>query len=111
MEEIARRNARQRWEGLPADLIEKHRNATTLQDSVEVPRVGALRYELGFRTPETSRELFDEMVLRTRGASLIVGPSRGVILTRLGSRRSRTGALTTTHPRIVDNFVEPNLAG
>ena len=34
---------------------------STIPDSVEVPRVGALRYELGFPTPETSRRLFDEM--------------------------------------------------
>jgi hypothetical protein len=33
----------------------------TVPDSVEVPRVGALRYELGFPTPETSQKLFDEM--------------------------------------------------
>ena len=38
----------------------EHPNAT-VPDSVEVPRVGALRYELGFPTPETSRKLFDEM--------------------------------------------------
>ena len=38
----------------------EHPNASVL-DSVEVPRVGALRYEFGFPTPETSRELFDEM--------------------------------------------------
>jgi hypothetical protein len=33
----------------------------TVPDSVEVPRIGALQYELGFPTPETSRKLFDEM--------------------------------------------------
>jgi hypothetical protein len=38
----------------------EHPNAT-VPDSVEVPRVGALQYELGFPTPETSRKLFDEM--------------------------------------------------
>jgi hypothetical protein len=38
----------------------EHPNAT-VPDTVEVPRVGALRYELGFPTPETSRKLFDEM--------------------------------------------------
>jgi hypothetical protein len=38
----------------------EHPNAT-IPDSVEVPHVGALRYELGFPTPETSRKLFDEM--------------------------------------------------
>ena len=37
-----------------------HQNAT-VSDSVDVPRVGALRYELGFPTPATSRKLFDEM--------------------------------------------------
>ena len=38
----------------------EHPNAT-VPDSVEVPRVGVLRYELGFPTPETSQRLFDEM--------------------------------------------------
>jgi hypothetical protein len=38
----------------------EHPNAT-VPDSVEVPRLGALRYELGFPTPETSQKLFDEM--------------------------------------------------
>jgi hypothetical protein len=38
----------------------EHPNAT-VPDSVEVPRVGALRYELGFPTRETSQKLFDEM--------------------------------------------------
>jgi hypothetical protein len=38
----------------------EHPNAT-VPDSVEVPRVGAVRYELGFPTPETSQKLFDEM--------------------------------------------------
>jgi hypothetical protein len=45
--------------GLAMTTVE-HPNAT-VADSVEVPRVGALRYELGFPTPETSRKLFDEM--------------------------------------------------
>jgi hypothetical protein len=38
----------------------EHPNAT-VPDRVEVPRVGTLRYELGFPTPETSQKLFDEM--------------------------------------------------
>jgi hypothetical protein len=33
----------------------------TVPDSVEVPRVGAARYELGFPTPKTSQKLLDEM--------------------------------------------------
>ena len=32
-----------------------------IPDSVEVPRIGTLQYELGFPTPETTRKLFDEM--------------------------------------------------
>jgi hypothetical protein len=32
-----------------------------IADIVEVPRLGALSYELGFPTPETSQRLFDEM--------------------------------------------------
>ena len=38
----------------------EHPNAT-VPDSVEVPRLGALQYELGFPTPETSQKLFDEI--------------------------------------------------
>ena len=38
----------------------EHPNAT-VPDSVEMPRVGTLRYELGFPTPEASQKLFDEM--------------------------------------------------
>ena len=41
-------------------IAPEHPNAT-IPDSVEVPRLGTLRYELGFPTPETSRKLFDEM--------------------------------------------------
>ncbi|TRW45700.1 DUF1254 domain-containing protein [Georgenia yuyongxinii] len=37
-----------------------HPNAT-VPDSVEVPRLGALQFELGFPTPETTQKLFDEM--------------------------------------------------
>jgi hypothetical protein len=40
--------------------IVEHAKAT-IPDSVEVPRVGSLRYELGFPTHETSQKLFDEM--------------------------------------------------
>ncbi len=38
-----------------------HHQVITIPDSVEVPRIGRLRHELGFPTPETSRKLFDEM--------------------------------------------------
>jgi hypothetical protein len=38
----------------------EHPNAT-VPDSVEVPCVGALRYQLGFPTPKTSQNLLDEM--------------------------------------------------
>ena len=38
----------------------EHPNAT-IPDSVAVPRLGALQYELGFPTTETSQKLFDEM--------------------------------------------------
>jgi hypothetical protein len=38
----------------------EHPNAT-VPDSVDVPRLGALQYELGFPTTETSQKLFDEM--------------------------------------------------
>jgi len=38
----------------------EHPNAT-VPDNVQVPRVGAVQYELGFPTAETSRKLFDEM--------------------------------------------------
>jgi hypothetical protein len=34
----------------------EHPNAT-LPDSVEVPRVGALRYDVGVPTPETSQKI------------------------------------------------------
>jgi hypothetical protein len=34
----------------------EHPNAT-VPDSAEVPRVGTLRYEWGFPTPETSQKL------------------------------------------------------
>jgi hypothetical protein len=33
----------------------------TVSDSVDVPRVGALRYESGLPIPDTSWKLFDEM--------------------------------------------------
>jgi len=41
-----------------ADVINPN---ATIGDSVEVPRLGALRYELGCPTPEASKKLFDEM--------------------------------------------------
>ena len=43
-----------------ATVTNEHPNAT-VPNSAEVPRVGTLRYELGFPTPETSQKLFDEM--------------------------------------------------
>jgi hypothetical protein len=51
----------------------EHPNATA-PDSVEVPRLGALQYELGFPTTETSQRLFDEMDFQRARCRPTCGP-------------------------------------
>ena len=85
--------------------VVEHPNAT-VPDSVEMPRVGTLQYELGFPTPETTQKLFDEMDFQRAVQAYLWGypqcRSNG-----FGSRPSRTWAWTTTILGIADNFVDP----
>ena len=61
---------------------------TPYPNSVEVPRVGALRYELGFPTAETSRKLFDEMDFqRAVQAYLWADPAVGLESIRLTAKQ------------------------
>jgi hypothetical protein len=58
--------------------VAQHPNAT-VPDSVET-RLGTLRYELGYPTPETTRKLYDEMDFqRAVQTYLSVGISRRVV--------------------------------
>ena len=77
--------------------VVEHPNAT-IPDSVEVPRVGTLRYELGFPTPETSQKLFDEMDFQRAVQAYLWAISRRVVRVHpahgqagLGHRLQRPG--------------------
>jgi hypothetical protein len=83
----------------------EHPNAT-VPASVEVPRVGALRYELGFPTPETSRKLFDEMDFqRAVQAYLWAYPAVSFESIRVTAKQDL--GMDFNDLGIADNFVDP----
>jgi hypothetical protein len=83
----------------------EHPNAT-VPDSVEVPRVGALRYELGFPTPETSRRLFDEMDFQRAVQAYLWGyPAVSFESIRLTAKQDL--GIDFNDLGIADNFVDP----
>jgi hypothetical protein len=83
----------------------EHPNAT-VPDSVEVPRVGALRYELGFPTPETSQKLFDEMDFQRAVQAYLWGyPAVSFESIRLTLKQDL--GIDFNDMGIADNFVGP----
>ena len=82
-----------------------HPNAT-VPDSVDVPHVGTLRYELGFPTPETSQKLFDEMDFqRAVQAYLWAYPAVSFESIRLTAKQEL--GIDFNDMGIADNFVDP----
>ena len=87
-------------------MTDSHVQDTVIPDSVEVPRVGALRYELGFPTPETSRKLFDEMDFqRAVQAYLWSYPAVSFESIRLTAKHDL--GMDFNDLGIADNFVDP----
>jgi hypothetical protein len=87
----------------------EHPNAT-VPDSVEVPLAGALRYELGFPTPETSQKLFDEMDFQRAVQAYLWGyPAVSFESIRLTFKQDL--GIGFRDPGIAGNFVHPNSAG
>jgi hypothetical protein len=87
-------------------MTDSHVQDTVIPDSVEVPRVGALRYELGFPTPETSRKLFDEMDFqRAVQAYLWSYPAVSFESIRLTAKQDL--GMDFNDLGIADNFVDP----
>ena len=85
------------------DLL--HPNVT-VPDSVEVPRVGALRYELGFPTPESSRKLFDEMDFQRAVQAYLWGyPAVSFESIRVTNKQDL--GIDYNDFGIADNFVDP----
>ena len=83
-----------------------HPNAT-IPDSVELPRIGALRYELGFPTPETSRKLYDEMDFQRAVQAYLWGyPAVSFESIRLTAKQDL--GMDFNDLGIADNFVDPN---
>ena len=79
---------------------------TAIPDSVEVPRIGALRYELGFPTPETSRKLFDEMDFQRAVQAYLWGyPAVSFESIRLTAKQDL--GMDFNDLGIADNFVDP----
>ena len=83
----------------------EHPNAT-VPDSVEVPRVGALRYELGFPTPETSQKLFDEMDFQ-RAVQADVWAYPAVSFESILIASKRVFGIDYNDLAIADNFLGP----
>ncbi len=85
------------------DLL--HPNAT-MPESVEVPRVGGLRYELGFPTPDSSRKLFDEMDFQRAVQAYMWGyPAVSFESIRVTAKRDLD--IDYYDLGIADNFVDP----
>ncbi len=85
--------------------VVEHPNAT-IPDSVEVPRVGALRYELGFPTPETTQKLFDEMDFQRAVQAYLWGyPAVSFESIRLTAKQDL--GMDYNDFGIADNFVDP----
>ncbi len=88
--------------------VAEHPNAT-IPDSVEVPRVGALQYELGFPTTETSRKLFDEMDFQRAVQAYLWGyPAVSFESIRLTAKQDLD--MDYNDFGIADNFVDPKSA-
>ncbi len=86
-----------------ADVL--HPNAT-IGDSVVVPRLGALRYDLGFPTPETSQKLFDEMDFQRAVQAYMWGyPAVSFESIRLTAMQDLN--MDFNDFGIADNFVDP----
>jgi hypothetical protein len=84
--------------------IEEARPA--IQDSVEVPRIGTLRYELGCPIPETTRKLFDEMDFQRAVQAYLWGyPAVSFESIRLTAKRELD--MDFNDLGIADNFVDP----
>ena len=79
---------------------------TAIPDSVEVPRVGALQYELGFPTPETSRKLFDEMDFQ-RAVQAYLWGYPAVSFESIRRTAKRDLGMDYNDLGIADNFVDP----
>ena len=91
-----------------ATKTDKHPNAT-VPDSVEVPRVGALQYELGFPTPETTEKLFDEMDFQRAVQAYLWGyPAVSFESIRLTAKQDL--GMDYNDFGIADNFVDPKSA-
>jgi hypothetical protein len=83
----------------------EHPNAT-VPDSVDVPGIGALRYKLGFPTPETSQKLFDEMDFQRAVQAYLWGyPAVSFESIRLTFKQDL--GIDFNDLGIADNFVDP----
>ena len=79
---------------------------STIPDSAEVPRVGTLRYESGFPTPETSRKLFDEMDFQRAVQAYLWGyPAVSFESIRVTAKQDL--GMDYNDFGIADNFVDP----
>ena len=78
----------------------------TVPDRVEVPRVGELRYELGFPSPESSQKLFDEMNFQRAVQAYLWGyPAVSFESIRLTAKHDL--GMDFNDLGIADNFVDP----
>ena len=85
--------------------VVEHPNAT-IADSVEVPRVGTLQYELGFPTPETSQKLFDEMDFQ-RAVQCYLWAYPAVSFESIRVTAKQDLGIDYNDWGIADNFVDP----
>ena len=88
---------------------DRHDRCTALEapypDSVET-RLGTLRYELGFPTPETTRKLFDEMDFQRAVQAYLWGyPAVSFESIRVAAKRDL--GMDFNDLGIADNFVDP----
>ena len=85
--------------------VAEHPNAT-IPDSVDVPRVGTLQYELGFPTPETTQKLFDEMDFQRAVQAYLWGyPAVSFESIRVTAKQDL--GMDYNDFGIADNFVDP----
>jgi hypothetical protein len=83
----------------------EHPNAS-IPDTVDVPRVGEVKYELGFPTPESSRKLFDEMNFQRAVQAYLWGyPAVSFESIRLTAKHDLD--MDYNDLGIADNFVDP----
>ena len=89
-------------------ITEVHHPNATIPDSVEVPRVGTLQYELGFPTPETSQKLFDEMDFQRAVQAYLWGyPAVSFESIRVTAKQDL--GIDFNDLGIADNFVDPEV--